>query len=511
MATIGVYGQSAYGFSVYSDTVLRKIITNLTARRGVEGPQIILTWDKPEEYMNVDNIRIVRKMGSFPLNETDGKILLTTSNTELEQYTDFPGYGPEYFYYKIFSESSSVWYSTRLAEVVELAHDTISEKQDKFFTELDDIHRALDKARFGVNEIALTPNQDLDVYEKILLAEDGQTLQGELRRFLKLFNLFYSEPLALLRAIATRDGMGVVHDPQRTSPQNLFYFAQQYGWAFNFDLPVDAARAEVLNIVDTYRKKGRKDKLEEILGAILTGHTVTIVNADEVIDFNDYPDSSFLDTTDLIGEVNWLTVFNSIYVLADLTNDSTIGFNKVIINIVPNDLLMIAASAIQKIQALENEFFNVLDDVFQIIHITFNVTYPTDFTTNGQAKIGAGPFPDPVQIDEFDSFKVGEGNPDWDLSTTPAPSPGDLDLIDPKFTDNPRNVVYLDGSDNPTTTPTKKTLVRCFMDLETFTSLYCREAGLFATDGSMLINKNMPLRFVNAGVRFVVDWKITWP
>lgn len=500
-----------FSFAFIPPTVADTTVSNVQARRGVEGPQIILTWTKPVDVSGSTDLRIVRKMGSFPEDETDGKAVFDTVDFNIENYTDFPGYGPEYFYYKIFTKVGLYWYSTRLAEVVELAHDTISEKQDKFFTELDDIHRALDKARFGVNEIALVPDQVLDAYEKVLLAEDGETLQGELRRFLKLFNIFYTEPVALLRAIATRDGLGVVHDPARTSPQNLFYFAQLYGWDFNFDLPVDAARAEVLNIVDTYRKKGRKDKLEEIIGAILTGHTVTIVNADEVVDFNDYPDSSFLDTTDLVGEVNWLTVLNSIYILADLTNDSTIGFNKVIINVVPNAALKIAASAIQKVQSLENEFFNVLDDVFQIVHMTFDVTYPTDFTTLGQSNIGAGPFPDPVQISAFDGYKIGTGIADWDYTTTPPTSPSDLGLENPAYGGNPRNVVYLDGSDNPTLTPTKKTLVRCFMDLETFVSLYAREAGLYFTDGSMLINRNFPLRFVNAGVRFIVDFKITWP
>lgn len=498
-------------FTFIPPSIAEITISNLQAERGVEGPQIILTWDKPEEDSSIDNLRIVRKMGSFPANETDGKNIFETSDIDIETFTDFPSFGPEFYYYKIFTERASDWFSTRLAEIVKLAHDTISEVQDKFFLEMPEIDRVLDKARFGSQQLALEAAQALTAQEKILLAEDGETEQGELRRFLKIFNIYYNEILALIRPIATRDGLGIWYDIFRTSPQNLFYIGKLYGWDFNFDLEVNAARKELIAIPETYSKKGRKDQTEELIGNLLDGHTVTIFNADEVVDFNDFPDSSFLDTTDIVKNVNFLTVDNEIYVFVDINNDSTIGFNKVGINIVPNNTLMIKSSTIVKVQNLSQDFFNILDDVFQIIHMTFNVTYPTDFTTAGQAFIGSPTFPDAIQLSAFDEFAVGSGEEEWDFSATPSPQPGDTALKNEIFRDEPRNVVYLDGSDDPTVTPTKKTLVRCFMDLNTFASLYSREVGLFESGGTMLIERFFPLRFINNGVRFIIDFKITWP
>jgi hypothetical protein len=511
MAIIGVYGQTQYGFSVYSESIFRKTATNFVATRGVEGPQIILTWDKPGEFAILDNLRIVRKLGSFPANETDGKNIFETSDFDIETFTDFPSFGPEFYYYKIFSQEGSTWFSTRLSEVVALAHDTKSEVQDKFFFELAEIHRVFDKQRFGSQQLALQAAQALTAQEKILLGEDGVTEQGELRRFLKLFNIYYNEIIALIRPIATRDGLGIWYDIFRTSPQNLFYIGKLYGWDFNFDLDVNAARKELIAVPETYSKKGREDQTEDLIQGLLDGHIVDIISADEVVDFNDYPDSSFLDTTDIIKNVNFLTAANDIYVFADINNDSSIGFNKVVINVITDNLRPIKASTVVKVQNLAEDFFNILDDVFLIIHMTFNVAYPTDFTTAGQAFIGSPTFPDPIQLSAFFEFAVGEGDAEWDYTTTPSPGAGAVNLLDEKYRDLPRNVVYLDGSDDPTITPTKKSLVRCFMDLETFTSLSSREVGLFNSVGTLLLIKYFPIRFINANVRFIIDFKITWP
>ncbi len=171
----------------------------------------------------------------------------------------------------------------------------------------------------------------------------------------------------------------------------------------------------------------------------------------------------------------------------------------------------IKPSTIVKVQNLSEDFFNILDEVFMIIHMNFDVTYPTDFTTAGQAFIGSPTFPDPIQLSAFDEFAVGEGDAEWDFTTTPTPGAGVTSLLDEKFRDIPRNVVYLDATDTPTQTPTKKTLVRCFMDLDTFTSLNSREAGLFESGGTLLLLKYFPIRFINADVRFIIDFKITWP
>lgn len=513
MATAShVVGPSSFTF--IPATVAEATITNLVAERGVEGPQIILAWDKPADDPAISSLKIQRKMGSFPVSITDGKTVFTTSDISIETFTDFPSFGPEFYYYKIFTQRGSDWFSTRLAEVVKLAHDTISEVQDKFFLEMPEINRVLDKQRFGSQQLILATAQALTAQEKILLSQDGVTDEGELRRFLKIFNIYYNELLALIRPIATRDGLGIWYDIFKTSPQNLFYIGQLYGWDFNFDLDVNAARKELIAVPETYSKKGREDQTEALIQGLLDGHTVDIFAPDEVVDFNDYPDSSFLDTLDIIKNVNFLTSLNDIYVFVDINNDSSIGFNIVAINIVPNNSSPIKASTVVKVQNLAKDFFNILDTVFLIVHMNFDVTYPGDFTTVGVAFIGAGPFPDPIQQTAFEEFALGEGNPEWDFTVTPTPGAGLTALLDEKFRDIPRNVVFLDAFDVPTLTPTKKTLVRCFMDLETFASLSSREVGLFedtATSGDLLLIKYFPIRFVNANVRYIVDFKITWP
>jgi len=49
---------------------------NLVSRPGIEGPQIVLTWDNPESVGGYPlNIRIVRKQATYPEHEDDGEII----------------------------------------------------------------------------------------------------------------------------------------------------------------------------------------------------------------------------------------------------------------------------------------------------------------------------------------------------------------------------------------------------------------------------------------------------
>jgi len=515
---MSLYGTPLYGTFVYGTSPIDdRIVIGLSATRAIEGPQIILRWTKPVDYTNVTKLRIVQKLGSFPEDENDGLNIFETSDSTVERFTDFPSLAPEFFYYKIFTEYSSAWYSGIGAEAYELAHDTKSEKKDKFFLELAEIHRTYDKARFGSGQRVLSPTM-LDAYEKIMLSEDGLTDQGELQRFLKLFNIFFNEPLALTRAIATRDGLGVIHDATRTSPQFLSLISALYGWAYNWDLPVDAARAEVLGLPDLYKKKGRKDVTTSLIDNIFTGHTVTIVPMDEVIDMNGYP-NGFLNTLDLQGEIDFLTENNIFYVIADLTDGSSIGFNKVAIVVIPNATKRIKGSQVRKVENIIDDFFNILDDIYFIMHETFNLNYPTDFTTAGAAFLTSYfPLPNPNLSQGFGRFALGSGLSVWDISGTPTPPVGATILVKELYREFPRNWVYLDGSDNPTLTPTKKVLIRCFIDLNTFTNLESREAGQFASDstsapdtGTLLWVKRFPLRFIDDRVRYIVDFKVTFP
>lgn len=491
-------------------------ISDLVCRRGVEGPQIILTWTKPYKYSELSDIRIVRKMGGFPINETDGKIVLNTINTQLEYYTDFPKYGPEYFYYKFFHKWGTRWISTPLTECVELAHDTRIEWKDKFYKELPELYRAWDKKKFGSNQVILE-SSDLDINEKILLAEDGKTEQGELQRFLKLFNTFFNELLALTRAIGTRNGLGIVHDIRRTKPKYLDFISKLFGWNFNYDLPTIAGRNEVISLPDIYRQKGRADITEAFISNILLGHTVDLILCNQVLGWNDYPLGSLLDCTDIVKEVNYLTKNNLIYVILDLSGESSIGFNQIAVNIVPATNLMVRASNIKKLENITEDFFSILDRVFIIIHQTYTLNFPTDFTTAGVTRINLLLALGYTYLQLFDWYELGIGQDKWDYGLTPIPAIGDSVLVNPQFRNIPRNIVYADGSWNPTVTPGKKVLIRCFEDLERFTSLYSREVGIFSGgsstigSGTLLAERFFPLRFIDNQVRNIIDFRIQFP
>ena len=66
---ITTFISTTFFFSSIPEEIADLTVSNLQSERGIEGPQIILTWTKPVDYIQLSNLRIVRKMGSFPEDE----------------------------------------------------------------------------------------------------------------------------------------------------------------------------------------------------------------------------------------------------------------------------------------------------------------------------------------------------------------------------------------------------------------------------------------------------------
>ena len=104
-----------------------KACKNLTAK--VEDGSISLTWIDPEDYVSTDNknvtwkyTRIVRKTGSYPINETDGTVVVESSTRDQYRYTPFKDENltnHTTYYYRAFACSTDGVFNRERVEVSE--------------------------------------------------------------------------------------------------------------------------------------------------------------------------------------------------------------------------------------------------------------------------------------------------------------------------------------------------------------------------------------------------------
>lgn len=94
-----------FGFET-PDVPVSPVVQGFDGEPGFEGPQVVLTWD-PIDILLISKITLVRKIGSYPLNENDGLEIFSQTSGFLTKFVDtnvIPGVD---FYYTIFAHDMS--------------------------------------------------------------------------------------------------------------------------------------------------------------------------------------------------------------------------------------------------------------------------------------------------------------------------------------------------------------------------------------------------------------------
>jgi len=121
-----------------------KFVTSVTARRGFEGPQIILNFNMPADA--VDFVRVVRKIYDYPVVENDGVLVaeITGVPGEEKNYTDLDITGGETFYYQLMSFVGGAWYFGPTTRVKSLALQS-GTFEERLWNTVTDIYQILDE------------------------------------------------------------------------------------------------------------------------------------------------------------------------------------------------------------------------------------------------------------------------------------------------------------------------------------------------------------------------------
>lgn len=247
------------------------LIRNISARRGIDGPQIILKWNEPEDSDSITLLRIQRKLYEFPLNESDGITVYEgpSSVTTFADCEDVPA--GKCLYYTIFTynQTRDKWFGGVSTRVNILSLKTGDDHWRRFFTYM------------GENIIVADKDKPRTEYSKIALqkitADDGECFnihevgerKGQLARFYKVLGALYDEAKELITHMTS------LRDVNETCYQYLPGIAALLGLDLNRELSIKRQRLEIKNRVAILKIKGTLDSIRAVVRSV-TGYDADV-------------------------------------------------------------------------------------------------------------------------------------------------------------------------------------------------------------------------------------------
>lgn len=229
MAIYGVsfYGQDKYGPPTYVDFSVGDFVAD------PQGFDLIdLTWTSPRG--DWDRMRVVRNWNGFPVDESDGEILVDTDGA-LAHLVDRKVRPGAWHYYAIWILSGGDWYRAGISTTLMTADNGYGER---LFDHLPMYHKMLQ----GVVD-------DLPAVENTTL----KTFLGVLGSGLDYLKTYY-------------DSLRVLNDPMKNHLSQLVALAEQFGIDYTPVTPSHLFRSRVLNAGTLARQKGTPEHIRSVIG-----------------------------------------------------------------------------------------------------------------------------------------------------------------------------------------------------------------------------------------------------
>ena len=249
--------------SIYSNTVSVSIagssiaefyIRNLTVNATSEGPQILVKFNQPIT-SDFKKIYIVRKIRSYPLNLTDGvKVYEGTNNV----YADRDVKGGQCYYYSIFTEvnDGTIYFDQAYCSGFAIAFET------GFFPEyIYEQTTSNYQVKDATTSKKVLIEEQTDEGDYVNINETGES-KFQLQRFFK------ATKLELDRIKSLIDYSPTLLDIDNCPEYALPYISHLLGVIFNADVPIEARRAELKNIIGIYKTKGTPESIKSQLQSI---------------------------------------------------------------------------------------------------------------------------------------------------------------------------------------------------------------------------------------------------
>lgn len=272
---------------------MAELVTSFAANPAREGPQVITSWTFPSDFSSlVDEIKLVRKQGSFPESITDGKEVFSSTTFTETEFADLDVTRGVCFYYTMFSQRKSdalfVFDSTTQDEVMPYETGFF---EDALFRKLPQLYRVQD-ALVGEQKIleestVTTTEAGVRKGQKLNFKEDPTFPKGFLQRFLKNIALEFD------KIKETADFFPTFIDVDETCASFLPRLAELVGITPNFDLPIPRQRDEIRRAVPSYKIKGTQSMLISLTSGILKVVPTVVLWRNNVLISNDLNSTSF--------------------------------------------------------------------------------------------------------------------------------------------------------------------------------------------------------------------------
>lgn len=240
----------------------RLLARNLEIRRGLEGPQLVLTWTSPEVTAAIEKIVIVRKKYDFPTTPLNGpgqKIVYEgppADGSLTEIFDDIEAC--RCYYYTVFTVlfGGEALYDPS-TQVSEFAVRT-GFFAKKLMELLPDAYLIADKKLDELERGRVVLERVFDDVSKEFfnLYEDGVKDKGQLQRLLQILAI----ELDLVKGLI--DCLPTMFDVDETCCRFLEAMAAGLGFGLNNDLSCSRRRNEVKNAVAIYKVKGTRKAIE---------------------------------------------------------------------------------------------------------------------------------------------------------------------------------------------------------------------------------------------------------
>ncbi len=270
------------------------LVSNFVAEPGHEGPQILLSWTPPAIPGDVDELRMVRKLGSYPLAIDDGVVILTLVGGDIQNVTNFSDRlldeDVQLYYYTMFSQKDSdlgyLFDSRTITKSFAYSTEAIHERL--YFKLLPGLYRSTDLLQDPL--LPLEETVDPENNEVFHFNTDNLRERGPLERYLKIPSLELSRIQAFAEALCQQ------HDPDTADADFLVELAALVAWEINYDVPIPRQREEIKGAIPIYRIKG-SDQAIILLVRNITGYDAEIENFFDNVIRTNTPGRTTLDFT----------------------------------------------------------------------------------------------------------------------------------------------------------------------------------------------------------------------
>lgn len=237
------------------------LVRNAAIRRGMEGPQLIVTWEVPSNLVGVEKLVVVRKKYEFPVVITAPGQKTVWEGAPADGYVTDTAPDIEAcacYYYTIFTKMVS---GLELYEPVTQVSDFAIETgffAKKLFELLPDAYVVSDKKleEAETSKLALTRSFDSATKEFFNLLEDGTIERGQLQRFLRVVAI----ELDIVKGLI--DCLPYAYDVDEACCKFLQPMAALIGLQLNTEFGCIAQRNEIKSQVAILKVKGTKTAVE---------------------------------------------------------------------------------------------------------------------------------------------------------------------------------------------------------------------------------------------------------